>query len=70
VIDCGAQVIAERQALPALAGFGDYRGEPVFLLALGWSESDDGPLDQFMVWTWPAGDCNGIPSYRAGRIGV
>lgn len=69
VIECGAQVIGQRAALPALAAFGRYRGQPVFLLALGWSERDAGPLDRFMVWTWPAGDCTGLPSYRAGRIG-
>lgn len=71
VLDCGAQVLSdERPALPALATFGTYNGETIFVLALAWSETDRGPLDHFMVWTWPAGSCEQVPGYRAGRIGV
>ena len=57
VIECGAQDLSQAEtALPALATFGTYEGAPVFLLALGWTEAQEGPLDRFMVWTWPAGD--------------
>lgn len=70
VIECGAQVISRPDpVLPALATFGKLEGDQVFVLALAWSDTTDGPLDHYMVWVWPALDCEALPTYRAGSIG-
>ena len=71
ILDCGAQVLSQAgPVLPGLATFGEIDGEPVFVLALAWTEAEQGPLNRYMVWTWPRGGCDGIPGYRAGRIGA
>ena len=70
VIECGAQVISRPDpVLPALATFGRAEGKQVFVLAFAWAESEDAPVDHYMVWTWPAFDCDALPTYRAGSIG-
>ncbi len=69
ILACGAPILARPQpALPALATFGEKDGRTVLVLAFAWAEDASGRLDRYMVWTWPAGDCDAIPDYRAGFI--
>ncbi len=71
IVDCGAQVLdRDTPTLPALATFGRYQDAEVLVLAFAWSPKPNGRLNRYMVWTWPANDCNAVPSYRAGTIGV
>ncbi|HWL64863.1 MAG TPA: zf-HC2 domain-containing protein [Actinomycetota bacterium] len=69
IADCGTAVLARPEPiLPALATFGRYRGRTTLVLAFAWTDSEDGPLDRFMVWTWNEGSCDEVPGYHAGFI--
>ncbi|HYI46356.1 MAG TPA: zf-HC2 domain-containing protein [Actinomycetota bacterium] len=69
ILECGSAVLARpHPVLPALATYGRLDNEPTLVMAFAWTDAPDGPLDQFMVWSWPRGDCAAAPGYRAGFI--
>jgi hypothetical protein len=69
ILECGSAVLARpHPVLPALATYGRLDNEPTLVMAFAWTEAPDGLLDQFMVWSWPRGDCAAAPGYRAGFI--
>lgn len=69
VLECGSAVLARPQpVLPALATFGRLDNKMTLVMAFAWTDTPDGRLDQFMVWSWPQGDCDALPGYRAGYI--
>jgi hypothetical protein len=69
VLECGSAVLARPDpVLPALATFGRLENKMTLVMAFAWSDGPDGPLERFMVWSWPKGDCDAIPGYRAGFI--
>lgn len=69
VLQCGSSVLARPDpVLPALATWGRFENKPTLVMAFAWADSPDGTLDRFMVWSWPKGDCEAIPGYRAGYI--
>ena len=69
VLRCGSSVLARpHPVLPALATFGRLKDETTLVMAFAWTDSPEGRLDRFMVWTWRGGDCDTIPSYRSGYI--
>lgn len=45
-------------AYGALATLEKLRGREVLVLAFAWTDEASGPLDQSMVWAWPADNCD------------
>jgi hypothetical protein len=67
-----AQKVYEAQpyaALPAFAARGTLEGREALVLGFAWTDDPVGPLDQFMLWTWPESSCDAPIDYRAGQIG-
>jgi hypothetical protein len=69
--ECARQVYANQAyaALPAYAARGRLQGRPALVLGFAWTDEQVGPLDQFMLWTWPESSCAQPIDYRAGEIG-
>jgi hypothetical protein len=56
-------------SLLAYAALGEFenRGD-ILVLAFAWTDEENGPLDQSMVWAWAIGDCDGIPVHYSKNI--
>ncbi|MDP9067688.1 MAG: zf-HC2 domain-containing protein [Actinomycetota bacterium] len=56
-------------ALPAYAALAEYRNRgDILVLAFAWSDQEQGPLDQSMVWAWAVDDCAGIPVHYSKNV--
>jgi hypothetical protein len=53
--------------LPAFGATGTFQEEPALVLGFVHAPAP-GPLDRFMLWVWPRGDCGMILHYDSGRI--
>ena len=38
------------------------------MMGFVYSAEDSGPLDKFMLWIWPRGDCSVPDEYQFGTI--
>jgi anti-sigma factor RsiW len=70
ILNCAEEVYEAQPyaALPAFAAKGTLEGRRALVLGFAWTEQESGPLDQFMLWTWPQSSCDQPIDYRAGRI--
>lgn len=55
-------------AYGALATLENLRGRQVLVLAFAWTDKPSGPLDQSMVWAWPADNCDQPVEYYKNVI--
>lgn len=55
-------------AYGALATLEKLGGDEVLVLAFAWTDETSGPLDQSMVWAWPADDCDRPVEYYKNVI--
>lgn len=66
---CAAVVLArEETVLPAFGALGRLEDHDVLVLGFAWSEEPSGPMDRYMLWTWPRGSCDSPLDYRSGSI--
>lgn len=70
ILSCAEEVYEAQPyaALPAYAARGKLEGREALVLGFAWTDEDSGPLDQFMLWTWPQSSCDRPIDYRAGKI--
>jgi hypothetical protein len=54
--------------LPVYGTAGTLNGRRVLVLGFVHSETAGGPLDRFMLWAWPRGDCSRVLEHREGPI--
>ena len=70
--DCTAEVTANfPNTLPAYGAIGNFTEGPqreVLIVAFAWTDQDEGPLDQSMVWAWPLGTCDSVAHYSKNLI--
>lgn len=55
-------------AFGALATLEKLEGDEVLVLAFAWTDEGSGPLDQSMVWAWPADNCDQPVEYYKNVI--
>lgn len=70
ILSCAEQVYEAQPyaALPAFAAQGELEGEEALVLGFAWTDQQSGPLNRFMLWTWPESSCERPIDYRAGEI--
>ena len=70
ITECGEQVLEaqDNPTLPAYAGYGELERKAVLMMGFVYSAEDSGPLDKFMLWIWPRGDCSVPDEYQFGTI--
>ena len=70
ITECGEQVLEaqDNPTLPAYAGYGQLEKKDVLMMGFVYSAEDSGPLDKFMLWIWPRGDCSVPDEYQFGTI--
>lgn len=70
VAECAELVVDAREGpvLPVVAGHGSFRGDPSLLLGFVWTPDEDGPLDNFVFYVWPRGDCEAPTHSQIGRV--
>ena len=61
----GAQ---DNPTLPAYAGYGEMEERDVLMMGFVYTPTENGPLDKFMLWIWPRGDCSVPEEYQFGLI--
>ena len=67
--ECARPVIQQREsAVPAYVAFGRYGRRKAVVGGFAWSRADEGALNRYMLWVWPAGRCDAVLDYREGRI--
>lgn len=70
--ECAADITSTfPNSLPAYGAVGNFTDGPqreVLILAFAWTNEDQGPLDQSMVWAWPLGTCDSVAHYSKNVI--
>jgi hypothetical protein len=71
---CGRTVLESRDE-PVLAAYGAHgtmrrndRGRAALVIGFAYPSGDEGPLDRFMLWVWPRGDCDAPIDYVSAQI--
>jgi hypothetical protein len=70
ITECGNQILTQQDnpTLPAYAGYGELEKQDVLMMGFVYSAADSGPLDKFMLWVWPRGDCSIPTESQSGKI--
>lgn len=70
--ECTAEITANfPNTLPAYSAIGNFTEGPqreVLIVAFAWTDQEEGPLDQSMVWAWPLGTCDSVAHYSKNLI--
>lgn len=59
---------SSRRALPVYGTVGKLDSRRVLILGFAHSKAAGGPLDRFMFWAWPRGECRPVVDYEEGPI--